>query len=442
MEERDKWEDIICSKLKGFEADTEPGDWKAIESRLPGKKVMLSNRWYYVAAGIAMFLFLSVGYYYLRQGEAPSNSPEGGGLLADTQTVMDIPKVTEQQTEKVTENDIADEVKRLEQVIPVHINQLTAQVLPEKSMEKPEKDLFDLALLPVSPKIRIEVKNSYPAKTLPAFNQALRRIDPIRQIEDIPYIADATPFVTDKKSGRRWGIGAGGGSYSTGSGGSGFVNSIRLHSSAYTPDVNNDEWFLDDNIKRDDYFNELLSNSISEYNITSIQKVGITHKQPVSFGIGVGYALDKRWSLQSGLVYTLLSSEWRTELPYQGKFKQQLHFAGIPLGVSYQIAEWNKIRFYAMSGGMMEWNVAGNVKTNYYFIEENEYCPVKESVRMKELQWSVNGRVGATYPVIKFVNVYVEGGANYYFDNKRSIETIRTDKPFHVSLQAGLRFGF
>jgi hypothetical protein len=67
---------------------------------------------------------------------------------------------------------------------------------------------------------------------------------------------------------------------------------------------------------------------------------------------------------------------------------------------------------------------------------------VKEPVRMKELQWSVNARIGATYPVFKFVNAYIEGGANYYFDNHSSIETIRSDKPFHVSLQAGLRFGF
>jgi hypothetical protein len=217
---------------------------------------------------------------------------------------------------------------------------------------------------------------------------------------------------------------------------------LRSASNNYAMLDNNGEWYMEAPAKRDDYFNELLAGASNRHeNLTSIQKTGITHKQPISLGIGVGYALDNRWSLQSGLVYTMLSSKWRTELSNQ-LYEQQLHFAGIPLGISYKIAEWNKFRFYATTGGMVEWNVAGNFKTESYFIEEKAFRPVKECVRMKELQWSVNERIGATYPVIKFVNAYVEGGANYYFDNKSSIETIRSDKPFHVSLQAGLRFGF
>jgi hypothetical protein len=138
----------------------------------------------------------------------------------------------------------------------------------------------------------------------------------------------------------------------------------------------------------------------------------------------------------------LLLSEWKASLDYQEKFKQQLHFVGIPLGISFKIAEWNKLRFYASTGLMAEWNVGGNIKTKYYYYEDNAYRTEKEFIRTKEMQWSVNARVGATYPVIKFVNAYIEGGTNYYFENNSSIETIRTDKPFHVSLQAGLRFGF
>ena len=91
---------------------------------------------------------------------------------------------------------------------------------------------------------------------------------------------------------------------------------------------------------------------------------------------------------------------------------------------------------------MAEWNVSGNIKTDSYFLEEKATLTEKEPVRMKEMQYSVNARAGAIYPIIKFINAYVEGGANYYFDNKSSIETIRSSKPFHVSLQAGLRFGF
>ena len=40
------------------------------------------------------------------------------------------------------------------------------------------------------------------------------------------------------------------------------------------------------------------------------------------------------------------------------------------------------------------------------------------------------------------MGLYIEPGAKYYFDNGSDIETIRSEKPFNVNLQAGFRFGF
>jgi opacity protein-like surface antigen len=224
------------------------------------------------------------------------------------------------------------------------------------------------------------------------------------------------------------------------------VNIGRSDDAVYAMNaLNNGEWYMENPLRRNDHFNTFLANaskSVSEYNETNISKVDMSHKQPLSLGLGVGYALNNRWSVQSGLVYSLLISEWKTALDYPDKYKQQLHFVGIPLGMNYKIAEWHRLRFYASAGGMAEWNVGGNIKSRYYYFEDDAYRTEKESIRMKEMQWSVNGRVGASYPVVRFVNAYIEGGANYYFKNNSSIETIRSDKPFHVSLQAGLRFGF
>ena len=42
----------------------------------------------------------------------------------------------------------------------------------------------------------------------------------------------------------------------------------------------------------------------------------------------------------------------------------------------------------------------------------------------------------------RFVNVFVEGGVAYYFDNGSSIETIRSEKPFNAGFNVGLRLGF
>ena len=445
MEERSKWEKIIGSKLNDFEADVRPDDWKAIENRLPGKKVVFSRKWYYAAAGITIFLLITGGYYYFNQS---SDEPMIAEMLT---TQMEKTEETEEAGEIINDHETAFGGSQLRITNSQNhgVNYGTGNTVKiENSLQTAttEPSTGVLSLLPHSPKEKLEVKHNHIIQeTLLSLKQLLVKNAETTQIEDFQYIADATPLKTQKKSGRRWSIGAGGGSYTVGSNGGGFVN-LGRHDAAYSiTALNNGEWYMATPVRRNDNFNEIFAGSLyskTEYNETNVPMIDVSHKQPISLGIGVGYALDNRWTLQSGLVYTLLTSEWRSSLSFQSKSKQQLHFVGIPLGISYKIAEWNKIHFYANAGGMVEWNMGGNIKTKYYFFDKDPYKTDKDNIRMKETQWSVNARVGATYPVVKFINAYVEGGANYYFDNNSSFKTIRSEKPFHLSLQAGLRFGF
>ena len=421
MEERSKWEEIIRSKLIDFEVDTLSDDWEVVKSRLSNNKVVFFRRWYYAAAVIAVFLLIMGGYFYFNNfDEIP--------MMAETGDAG-----------KIEEAVAIDEVVAIAEVMEIEKTMETEETEKKLMVQRP----FELtaSLLPLS-KVQLEVKRNYftPA-TLSSLKQLLMGNTEPTRIDDLLYIADTNPLKTSEKSEKRWSFGAGGGSYSVGTTGGGFAN-INRSNDAYAMSVmNNGEWYMETPVRRDDNFNDILANpmnSTSRYNVA--QKFDISHKQPISLGIGVGYTLNDRWTLQSGLVYTLLSSEWMDV--FQEKHKQQLHFVGIPLGLSYKISEWNKLRFYTSTGGMIEWNAGGNIKTKYYYYEDKAYRTEKESMRMKELQYSVNVRVGATYPVIRFINAYIEGGANYYFNNHSFIETIRSDKPFHVSLQAGLRVGF
>ena len=90
---------------------------------------------------------------------------------------------------------------------------------------------------------------------------------------------------------------------------------------------------------------------------------------------------------------------------------------------------------------MTEVNVAGKRKMKL-FSDDVEILAQSERVRMKEWLWSVNARMGVSYPIIRFVSAFGEVGASYYFDNGSDIETIHSEKPFNVSLQFGFRFGF
>ncbi len=82
----------------------------------------------------------------------------------------------------------------------------------------------------------------------------------------------------------------------------------------------------------------------------------IEHSQPVVLGVSMQYHLDERWSVTSGLTYTMLSSRLRsgTDNHYYNS-RQTLHYVGgIPLNVNYTVWENDKISTYVSGGGMVE----------------------------------------------------------------------------------------
>ena len=111
------------------------------------------------------------------------------------------------------------------------------------------------------------------------------------------------------------------------------------------------------------------------------------------------------------------------------------------MSLNYAIASWQNLQWYASAGAMAEMNVAGKLDAKLYK-GEDILTHEKERIRMKEILWSVNAKTGVSYPLVRFLSVYAEVGVGYYFDNGSAIETIRSEKPFDVNLQAGFRLGF
>ena len=417
MDKRDKWEDIVKSKLENFEVDTQPEDWNAILDRLPKTKHAVNMYiWRYAAAVIVVLLL--VGSYFLIDPEI--NKP----IVADVKDVL-IDSI-------LKEGDITNPD---EFVVPLEedINNLVADHNNDIIFDEPVLKQSNTGLRNVTNRT-VQLKDRFSTEKLNSERTVLDTQNKKGDINNIyvgiksdnnrskqALLADATPPVfVQKKTKKRWGIGMGGGSYSVGT--DGFA----------VPDFTSPNNLLS-------YDAAMLKQSANAQ-----LKQDISHKRPISFGVGVGYALNDRWALQSGLYYTMLRSEWWYVNEYQGVSKQKLHFLGVPVGVSYKILEWKKFNLYASAGAMTEWNFDGRIKTNFYTDSQREtvVASKNESIRMKEWQWSVNGKVGVTYPLVKFLNAFVEGGGNYYFDNGSNIETIRSEKPFHMSLQAGIRLGF
>lgn len=416
---RDEIDDLFRSKLYDFETGALADDvWVKIEKRLnkPQYSLLSTERWkrWAVAAAIAL-LALGSGFYFIQQEPvAPS--------IADK-----IAEKTEELKSFITENEPAAPAiglisPRAEQpavsipgiskpaTVDLVAKATNAPVIALLNDEGTTDDAEEGTTQDEAP-----VQDGTGGKEEVMTTRNLRaEIKPDKE-------ANEAVKASGTKKTKRWGLGMGAGSITASSNNAANIYAFR-NTMVESPQL--------------DYLNSFTYRSQSE-----IPKTDIKHRQPVSFGLSASYMLTPRWYLQAGLNYSYLSSSWTTNGSYYAVTKQRLHFVGLPVALSYKIAEWNSFMWYTSAGFMPEVNVAGKLKVTN-FSEGQKMDEINNNTRMKEWYWSVNAATGVSYPLVRFLNAFAEIGAGYYFDNGSKMETIHSDKPFNVNFSFGLRLGF
>ncbi len=153
------------------------------------------------------------------------------------------------------------------------------------------------------------------------------------------------------------------------------------------------------------------------------------HALPVKVGASVAYRLSDRWTVNTGVTYSYLSSNF-TEDSYVVE-RQKLHYVGVPLTASYSFLRTKHAEVYVTAGGEVEKLVKGSTGKDDY---------EHEKLTEKRPQWSLKAAVGGAYHFTPSVSLYAEPGLTHYFDNHSSIVNVYKDKPTSFSLNVGLRF--
>lgn len=153
----------------------------------------------------------------------------------------------------------------------------------------------------------------------------------------------------------------------------------------------------------------------------------IHHKQPISFGLSLRKNLPKNFSIETGLLYTYLSSEV-TFTDGLSKVDQKLHYIGIPLRANWNIIDRKAFSIYISGGGTIEKCIYGKIG--------NEV----ETVR--PIQFSIMGAVGGQYNFNDKIGIYIEPGIAHFFNDGSSIQTIRKENPCIFTIQAGVRLSY
>lgn len=198
-------------------------------------------------------------------------------------------------------------------------------------------------------------------------------------------------------------------------------------------------------LQRDQVHEMITVSSPGEVTLFSDEKdlsTEVRHRQPVRAGVSFRYDLGRRWSIETGLTYTMLSSDIDAGSEFRRcLIERKLHYIGIPLNASYDFLQKKRWSMYATAGGMLEKCVSGREVAEYVANGVTSSTDTHE-ISVRELQWSANAAVGAEFNFTPLIGIFAEPGVSWFFDNGSQIETIYQDRPFNFNFRVGLRFSF
>ena len=162
---------------------------------------------------------------------------------------------------------------------------------------------------------------------------------------------------------------------------------------------------------------------------------------PVSFGAGVKVDLNEKWSVGTGINYTLLSRQFHgkyTHVNADGRIDNSIssdirnvqQYVGIPVNIFYDIMSNERISVYAYAGGAVEKCLS------------DKYSVLGTSVVHKEkvdgIQLSADAGIGVEFMLGKHIGMYIDPSLRYYFDNGQP-KSIRTTQPLMMGFEMGFR---
>ena len=172
-----------------------------------------------------------------------------------------------------------------------------------------------------------------------------------------------------------------------------------------------------------------------------LEKSTSTYGAPVSFGVGLRYNFSPRFSVGTGIDYTLLTRSFTgvytpgstLAASVEGDVHHSMQYIGVPLKAYLSLIDSGNIRFYVLGGGAMEFCVS-----NRYTIPNGESTLVYKE-RVQQPQFSLSTGLGVEFRLSQRLGLFLDPSVNYYFDCRQP-KNVRTEKPFMVNFNAGFRF--
>ncbi len=398
------FEEIFRKKLENLEVPVDLPDWDAIHKRLPQKKSgrkKIIGLWSTVAAAACIAIILTI----MLPGEK-GNSVQ---YLKNQKTA----KIAEKKSlpeENISTLPETASYAPLSRKMPETKKQLTA-TRENTSSEAPEiKEIRDS--ISTSGKVSDTAKD----KNTEEQPQKVRQEEKNKNL----FLAEMNNYPVKKKEKKKeWLLAAAVGTH--GNSADFYNNGLQSEMMYFSP--------------------SMASFPNSEKNDLIIpEDIKGKHLPPLSFGLTIRKYFNNRFGVETGLVYTYLSSEYEWENGARYDATQQLHYLGIPLNGIVSIwnnhSQWD---VYLSAGVMLEKGLRMKSVRNQYF--KDYMLTNTEKNNIDGQQWSLNGSLGISYRIYKDMRLYVEPRIGYYFNDNQPL-SIRTEEPVSIGIGAGLQYVF
>lgn len=374
-----QWLDEIRNEMQDFEAPIPDNGWERLSSSLPSeKKPMIGKRWIGAAASLLLCAMLGGGYYFF------GNEPDA---------------VT-------TQTEIEENQPSLDQNAPFIPHEEPAQQLAYQQntiLLKKEKhtDITAVNLEPI-----IDRADHKEEKVIVAHQEETReQTDTIistfnRDEEKVLLAMNEVRAKTQKDAGWSLGLHLGG------------------HGS-----LMDSEMAPGSESMSDPTYNGNIGIDIPEEKDVVIDS---NHHSSWSFGLSVERNILPRTSVETGVVYTILTSD--VKMKFSGIQSQKIQYLGIPVKINYQIAGTQQCQFYA-SGGLMIERVLSAKRDD-------------SEIDVTPWQWSSNLSIGGQFHISNHLSLYLEPGVSWYFNADTSAPSLRSESPVYFNIRGGFRFSY
>lgn len=434
----DPFKQFVKSKLADYKHQAPPNGWNELEQSLFAvqKTKVIHTKW--IASSVAAVAAALIGVFFLFQ----DTSKELSIQTAENKVEQQITPSSKETSKEKREQPLTTKEKS------IVFEESTSSLIADNTSAKKQTTSVVTKTTKKDDQAPLSVSdNSFPAKedvaTPKSDEQAKQKsktsdIDEEKKqqmIQDFINEGRKSPFITDeiktKKNRSKHAISLSGSS-ALSSSQQANITPTTLRSSL------NDSYGSYTMAKMEAYNNDAHVNPESEIN----------HKQPISFGILTSFDITPKLQIETGLVYSYLSSESTNKSDdFINTEKMQFHYLGVPLNVNYTLLSIHKLKLFATAGAMIEKDVNGKIsyndkKTITSVINSDYINETSSKIEQSKPQISVAGGIGLTYPLYNKTSLFGKIGGRYYINANNEYRTYYSDEKFGLDIQLGVKLNF